>query len=50
MNAIYAPINVYLRGGWGGGEGWGFELEAFFLVKCPTPGTSYLVKTPLQLK
>ena len=27
MNAIYAPINVNLRGA---GEGWGFELEAFF--------------------
>ena len=49
MNAIHAPINVYLRGG-GGGKGWGFELEEFFWVKCPTPGTSYLVKTPLRLR
>ena len=30
MNAVYAPINVNLRGGrGGGGKGWGFELEAF---------------------
>ena len=42
---IYVPINVNLeglaRGGGGGGDkGRGFELEANFWVKCPTPGPS----------
>ena len=51
MNAVYAPINVNLRGGGGGGKGWGFELEAFFWSNAlAMPGTSYLVKTLLQLR
>ena len=29
----------------GEGKGQGFKLEAIFWVKCPTPGTSYLVKS-----
>ena len=43
---IYVPINVNLEGlpgGGGGGrrgKGQGFELEAIFWVKCPTPGQS----------
>ena len=41
---IYVPINVNLeglaRGGGGVGKGRGFELEANFWVKCPTPGPS----------
>ena len=30
MNAIYAPINVYLRGGWGGGEAGDLNSKHFF--------------------
>ena len=44
MNAINAPINVNLRGG-----RLGIWTRSIFWVKYPTPGTSYLVKTPLQL-
>ena len=45
VTLYYATINVNLEGGRGRpGKGRGFELEAIFGVKCPTPGPSYLVK------
>ena len=45
VTLCYAPINVNLDGEGGGGGGGqakaqGFELQAIFGIKCPTPGPS----------
>ena len=45
-NAIYAPINVNLKGRGGGRKGWEFELEAFFWSNALPKGHHIWLKHP----
>lgn len=50
MPFMHLSMLTWRPGGEGGGSKAGNLNSSIFLVKCPTPGTSYLVKTPLHLR